>query len=175
MESGDRLMCWMYLRSSGSICTTTEWISKCAASHCFSVVALQVLVLCARQPCRWAARWGAWLLSAGPGPCWTAARWAPCKPAPSPPRRTTPPWPAPRLASPGRAAGDPGRRARAPCCSGRRRASRKARRSRRGETEGGGGETEKEKKQGYREVEGRGASVNDWRRQEATDFFLCRV
>lgn len=37
----------------------------------------------------------------------------------------------------------------------------KARKHRRGETEGGGGETKKEKKQGYREVEGWGASVND--------------
>lgn len=34
------------------------------------------------------------------------------------------------------------------------------RRSRRGETEGGGGETRKEKKQGYRDVEGWSASVN---------------
>lgn len=92
------------------------------------------------SPCRWALWLGAWLLFAGPGPCWTAAHWGLCRPALSLPLHTTPPWPAPRQASPGLEAGEPGKHGHAPCCSGRCRASRKPRGAKEEKDRGGGGD-----------------------------------
>lgn len=147
MESGDRLMCWMYLRSSGCICMEIFYKDSSSSStfmmywslknqhtpqvwtpeKLFVLFFTPITHTSSAVPCRWAQWWGAWPLSAGPGPCCRAARSELCKPALCLPLRMTPPWPAPHQASPGPGAGGPGKHAHAPCCSGKCRAEQKAR------------------------------------------------
>lgn len=113
--------------------------------NCSSVFSLTILersptLRCAHtvrcSPCQWGAWLVVWLLAAGPGPCWTVARWELCKPALSPRSRRIPPSPAPHRARPDLGAGDSGTRARILCCLRRCRASSRQRGAKKVEKEG---------------------------------------